>query len=390
MASLRRFPRSLFWYACFTLPDGKRVQRSTKETKRKDAQGKADAWEKLSKDRAKARQSHKVIAEVYRAAHKTDLPDATTASFMRGWLERRKGEVAPASYTAYKGRAEHFIAWLGDRAQHALGEIETRHIATYRDAVALKASPATANHAVKILRCIFEDARRDGFVAENPAKDCGPLKKEAKASRRPFTLDELKTVLAVADDEWRSMIICGLYTGQRLADLARLSWANVDLQAEEIHTLTGKTGRNVRIPLCKPLLAHIESLPAGDDPKAPLHPRAASLVAASLTTLSRQFGDLLASAGVIAARSHSAKKAGRAARRAVSELSFHSLRHTATSMMKNAGISPAIVQDIIGHDSAEMNTHYTHIESDAKRKALDSMPDLTRLAPAATRAAKRA
>lgn len=46
--------------------------------------------------------------------------------------------------------------------------------------------------------------------------------------------------------------------------------------------------------------------------------------------------------------------------------------------MKNAGVSPAIVVDIIGHDSAEMGTHYTHIESAAKRKALDTMPDLTR------------
>jgi hypothetical protein len=68
MASLRKFPRSPFWFACFTLPDGKRVQRSTKEKKRKDAQTKADSWEKLSKERAKARQSHKVIADIYRAA----------------------------------------------------------------------------------------------------------------------------------------------------------------------------------------------------------------------------------------------------------------------------------------------------------------------------------
>ena len=377
MASLRKFPRSPFWYACFSLPDGRRIQRSTKEKKRKDAQDKADTWEQLSKERAKARQSHKVIAEVYRAAHKTDLPDATAASFMRGWLARRKGELAPATYTAYKGRTEHFLAWLGDKAELALGEVETRHIALYRDAVALKASPATANHAVKILRCIFEDARRDAFIAENPAKDCGLLKKEATASRRPFTIDELKTVLAVADDEWRSMIVCALYTGQRLADIARLSWANIDLLAQEVHMRTGKTGRNVRIPMCKPLLEHIEALPTSDDPKAPLHPRAAAMVSANLTTLSRQFGDLLASAGVIPPRNHNAAKEGRAARRAVSELSFHSIRHTATSMMKNAGISPAIVQDIIGHDSAEMNAHYTHIEGDAKRKALDAMPDIT-------------
>jgi hypothetical protein len=31
--------------------------------------------------------------------------------------------------------------------------------------------------------------------------------------------------------------------------------------------------------------------------------------------------------------------------------------------MKNAGISPAIVQEFIGHDSPAINAHYTHIET---------------------------
>jgi hypothetical protein len=33
---------------------------------------------------------------------------------------------------------------------------------------------------------------------------------------RPFTLPELRSVLDLANDEWRSMILFGLYTGQRL------------------------------------------------------------------------------------------------------------------------------------------------------------------------------
>jgi len=53
------------------------------------------------------------------------------------------------------------------------------------------------------------------------------------------------------------------------------------------------------------------------------------------------------------------------------------LRHTAVSLLKNAGVSPAIVQDIIGHESAEISAHYTHIESDAKAAALDTMPTIS-------------
>lgn len=114
-------------------------------------------------------------------------------------------------------------------------------------------------------------------------------------------------------------------------------------------------------------------LPVTDDPKA------AALAMVNVSTLSRQFGELLSSLELTEAQSHAAKNdgKGRAAHRGKSEPSFHSLRHTATSLMKNAGISPAIVQDIIGHDSAEMSAHYTHVEHAAKKNALASLSDLT-------------
>lgn len=384
MASLRKFPRSPYFFACFSLPDGRRVQRSTRETKRKAAQALADEWEKMSKERAKARQAHKVIADIYKAAHKEELPDATARAYLTGWLERRKGEIAPASYAAYSGRATHFLKWLGDFADRPLAEIETAHFIRYREAIAKERTPSTANQGIKILRLIFEDCRRDGFISENPAKDCGMLKKSAGTSRRPFTIEELKKALAAADEEWRSMILFGLYTGQRLGDLARLTWQNLDLQAGEITLTTAKTGRVVRIPIAAPLLAHIETLPAGDDAKAWLHPRAARHAIVNGSTLSRQFGELLASIGLAKDRGHEKEDEGkgRAARRAASELSFHSLRHTATSLMKNAGVSPAIVQDIIGHESAEISAHYTHVEHSAKAQALAALPDFTTRRPA--------
>ena len=246
----------------------------------------------------------------------------------------------------------------------------------FRDCERERVSPATVNLTVKILRVFFEDARRDNLIAENPAKDVRKLD-TGHSKRRGFTVDELRTILNHATGEWRSLILFGLYTGQRLADVARLTWQNVDLIADEIRVRTAKTGRIVAIPINKALRRHVETLPAGDDPKAPLHPKAfaAVAVAGRAVTLSNQFGGILAAAGLAKARTHQATGKGRATRREPSELSFHSLRHTATSLMKNAGISSAVVQDIIGHDSAEMSAHYTKIESATKRTALESLPD---------------
>ncbi|WP_265593698.1 site-specific integrase [Verrucomicrobium sp. BvORR034] len=379
MASLRRKERSPFWFACFILPDGRRVQRSTKETRRKVAQTMADEWEVLAKQKAKAKQAHQVISDIYKSAHGEDLPSSTTRTFLEGWLARRKGEVKPASYSNYSARVRDFLRWLGKGGDDAIGQLAQSSFVKYRDDVAQRLSVTTANQAVKLLRSMFEDARRDGYLPENPVRDVRPLKSaEERVKRRPFTISELQAVLSVADDEWRSMVLFGIYTGQRIADLARLRWANLDLLQGEIRLQTAKTGRVVIIPLAEPLQRHIASLTAGEA-DAFIHPRAASHVKVATgqaAALSRQFGDILAAAGLRQVTSHEAQKQGRSGRHEIAPLSFHSLRHTATSLMKNAGVSPAIVQDIIGHDSAEISAHYTHVDSPSKRKALSSLPDL--------------
>lgn len=89
----------------------------------------------------------------------------------------------------------------------------------------------------------------------------------------------------------------------------------------------------------------------------------------------------MASAGLVQSRGNHQKKvekAGRSARRQLSDISFHALRHTATSLLKNAGVSDAVARDIVGHESAAISQNYTHIETGTKRDALDKLPDVTR------------
>jgi integrase len=135
------------------------------------------------------------------------------------------------------------------------------------------------------------------------------------------------------------------------------------------------------IPIASPLRKEIESLPAADDPQRPLHPRAFASVEKSggVKTLSRQFYELLADVGLVAPKVHRKKSenaVGRNGLREMSPLSFHSLRHTATSLMKNAGIPVSVVMDIIGHDSEAISANYTHVDEETKRNALKKMTDI--------------
>ncbi len=54
------------------------------------------------------------------------------------------------------------------------------------------------------------------------------------------------------------------------------------------------------------------------------------------------------------------------------KISVHSLRPTATSLLKNAGVSSAIAEEFVGCNSTEM----THIEASSMKAAADLLLDV--------------
>jgi integrase len=62
-------------------------------------------------------------------------------------------------------------------------------------------------------------------------------------------------------------------------------------------------------------------------------------------------------------------------RRQTSEISFHSLRHSVVSMLKEAGIADAAIEEYVGQ-SAEIQRQYTHVGEDALKKAAAAFPRL--------------
>jgi integrase len=176
------------------------------------------------------------------------------------------------------------------------------------------------------------------------------------------------------------MILFGLYTGQRLSDLATLTWQSLDLQRGELRLVTGKTERRQILPIAPPLLRYVESLPSSDKPDAPLFPRiyATAQRHKHAGNLSNEFFNILVAAGMAKKKTHKATGKGRAAKREQNEVSFHSLRHTATSLLKNAGVSEAVAMEFVGHESQSVSRQYTHIDTDTLRRAAHTLPDVTK------------
>jgi integrase len=311
------------------------------------------------------------------------LGNQTTRAFIKAWLERTKGEVASATWAKYEQTTKLFLESLGCKSDQDMSAIRRDDIAAFRDAQAKRVAPSTANILLKVVRIMFLAAEADGVVARSEAKHVKRLKvRNEQKARRPFTLPELNRILTKCDSEWRSLVICGLYTGARLGDLATLTWQNVNLEQKTITFVTGKTDRPIAVPMAEVLGDHLMKLPAGDDPRAPLHPRAYGIVAkhGRVGMLSSQFYNILADAGLVKPRTHKVEdetlRRGRAAKRVTSQVSFHALRHTMVSLLKNAGVSDAVAQDIAGHESAEVSRLYTHIEDKVKREAVNKLPSI--------------
>jgi integrase len=307
----------------------------------------------------------------------TPLPQSTIRKNAAEWLAARQVETARNTFTRYEGIMNDFLEYLGPKADRDLVTLSSSDISAYRDTLLKRVSPATVNNHLKVLRVWLEKAVKAGVFDRNPARMIDYVNDADKTERRPFSLPELKKMLGVASQDWKTAILVGLYTGLRLNDVANLGWNNISTNMEEVTIKTQKTKRIQRIPIAEALKRHLEALPASDSPSAPLCP---GLRGKRVPWLSAQFYELMASVGLVESRkTHEATSGkGRAGKRGQSELSFHSLRHTCTSLLKSAGVSDAIAMDLVGHESAAVSAHYTHIDEKSKKAAVDKMPDVLR------------
>ena len=380
MASLARYSTSPYWIACFRDYNQKQRRRSTRETNRKRAQQIADALEQVSKRKMNARRIREAVNEIYRQVSGESLPHSSVKTHAAVWLGQKKLECKPASYELYQKGINKFLCFLGERADADLCEIEKPSIVGFRDSLVPKVSAKTANNDLKTIKMLFRAARRDGYIDIDPAEFVPVLKRDSEAlGRRPFTIEELRRVLELADDEWQSLIFFGLYTGQRLGDLAALTWTNIDLGRNEIYLITRKRRKRLIIPIADTLRKHIlNHLSVGARPQGPVHPRAFATLAKDkrVRHLSAQFGDLLAKAGLRPRLPHQSRGIGRDRKRGSLELSFHCLRYTAVSLLRDAQVPEAAVMELVGHDSVEISRHYTHVGREALSKAMEALPAL--------------
>jgi integrase len=372
MASLVKSSHSRYWIAAFRDATGRQYRQSTREINRHRAQSVADMLERIAQKKGDRQHMGRVFSQFWREHYPgAEAPGTVSVkTYVERYLGAHSAQVDPKTAARLRSTFAKFLASLG--ADLAMVEVTKAQIAAFRDAQAGKGlAGSTVNKELKIIKQLFRAARVDEVLWQDPAEGVKGLKDaREQAERRPFTLEEVRRILEVCDPEWRSLVALSLYTTQRLSDVALLCWNQVDFEKGEIRLTQRKTGKRVQPPIAAPLKDVLLTM-AGDDPNGPVHPRAYAQVmkssgASSVTQLSAEFAQILVAAGL---RSKTDKALGR-------DISFHSLRYTGITLLKEAGVPDAVVMALAGHEAVRQSDHYTRIGRESLAKAVTAFPPL--------------
>jgi integrase len=375
MASVAKDPRgkSPYWYACYTDALGRRLKKSTGLTAKSKAlemartlQKAADEARRGALTEARARE---LLSEILESINGEGLRVFSVAEWFDHFVKGKRKSRSDRTGLIYEQTMKEFMEFLGPRARLNIAAITSREIADFRDQRHAKGfAPGTVNLSVQMLSTGFSAAMRQGHITVNPCWAVEPLKDKPRR-KGVFMPEQVSALLKVATLDWRGLILAGFYTGQRLNDLANLRWRDVDL-VSEIKTLrleTRKTGAEIVTVLHPVLEEHLLSLPAPESDEAFLFP---SLAQRSVSPLSREFGKLMEEARIEQHIIRERTKSGRS----VNALTFHSLRHSFSSILANAGVSEERRMALAGHTSKAIHQKYTHHELERMREAIGALP----------------
>lgn len=393
MASCHKQKGRPFWYCAYSTWDlvvGEWVRhfKSTKTTRKAEAEQICVNWEKASRHGKAGTltpdKAREVLAagleDIFLASNREPLKTYTVRQWGTRWLESKLIENTPRTHERYSGVLDRFYKFLRSKADRNIAGVTASEITAFRDKLATELSVNTANLAVKTLRVMFGAAYSNDLLTSNTAAKVKKLKLRTFGRRREFTPEEIGLLLdAAGDSEWRGLILTSLYSTQRLGDVARLRWNQVNLETKVITFHVSKTNTVLPLPMAPDLVDYFTELPSVDDSTLPVFPKVAE-VARRTGTLSNQFHKLMETAGLVPARRNVDTGKGHDKQRAPSTLSFHSLRHSGVTFLKAAGVSDAVTQAIAGHSSSAISKIYTHLNEDTLRAAVDAMPSVTKKA----------
>jgi integrase len=200
--------------------------------------------------------------------------------------------------------------------------------------------PRTVFAHIVMLSRLFTIARKEWGMESlgNPA-DLVRRPRQPHARTRRLVDNEEARLLDAAKTyggEIHLIITWAIETAMRRGEIAAMRWEHLDRQARVLLVPETKTGTPRRVPLSSRALQSLEGLPRRLDGKVwGLRP----------DSISQAFERVCKAANI-------------------EGLTFHDLRHEATSRLFEKGLNPMEVAAITGHKTLQMLKRYTHLRAE--------------------------
>ena len=275
---------------------------------------------------------HKTYREAEKALNKYNedpyiLSSKTLTQVYEEWMELQTDKAA-GTLKAYRS-AYKYLEPLHDVK---MSEINRLMLQAFYDKLG-----GTRNRADKVqmlLNNLIKYAVKRGIMPVSAlnlhkAIDMSDMPEGYKTERKVIPREVIDALWKQTDKEIVKQILLYIYTGCRWAELH-------DLQPEHCHPdhieiVSSKTMAGVRdVPLCDKIktLLPVEPIP-------------------SYIVFNKYFKEVLPGHHI------------------------HDTRHTFITMLTEAGVDPRIIKSIVGHKSADITEHYTHITLEAKLAAVN-------------------
>ncbi|MQR02353.1 site-specific integrase [Glaciimonas soli] len=271
-------------------------------------------------------------------------------------LTRYAETVTPRKKSAHS-ELNRIKVWLRQPlASLTLSSIRGKHLAEYRDSrILASASGNTIRLELAVISHLYEVARKDWGLEHlvNPVKVIHKPKLPRGRTRRLYNGEELALLNWCEQNEnlrLKYIVIIAIETAMRRGELAGLTWQDVNLSTRMIYLDDTKNGESRTIPLSSRALGAFKALEDIKDTRTITSATASQNSSKSEIPIFNLHVDNI-SAEFLAARRGCH----------IEGLTFHDLRHEATSRLFEKGFNMMEVATITGHKSMQMLKRYTHL-----------------------------
>ncbi|MFB6236029.1 MAG: tyrosine-type recombinase/integrase, partial [Halopenitus sp.] len=228
----------------------------------------------------------------------------------------------------------------------------------------------------RVFRNLLRDAHADGYLERDLTRRVPRIEtgRHGVRTEETLTVDELRDVVDAAREETpkrAAEIITLSYTGMRSGELWALHREDVDHERGSIHIHRSVSDGEV-----------VDRTKTDVDRHIPMHPIVSEAIREHRKLLIRRQHDGLQSELVFPSDEGTPRYPGslRKAFATITEaigldkhVSPQVLRRTFVTLMRTAQIDSIVSRSIVGHESEEMQEHYSRPSVEQKRDALDSI-----------------